>query len=280
MYFGKGVRHMSFTREEFDCMVQQLLCPDGASFDMLSHIAQKTLYPYVRKLCCQDPNLCHQNLAEDIMQEIHLRLMMTTVTGFLLNREDGALNDDPDGFRAWMYKVATNRARDFAKQIRTRQFRQVDPQALETVAVYDPAPEMHEESVTQLKKAFAIVLSANVRVYKVLTWLAQSVYFLEQDTSRIDSNAQLIAEFENKTLREMYDMILLSSARIPWLQVTQRQHHKIMADLDKPWKGEQTYGQTCYKEFFMKHNGEVSGKKSISDWVNRMDELVKNKLET
>lgn len=271
---------MAFSREEFDTMVQQLLCKDGASFEMLICIAQKTLFPHVKKLCRSNEDLRYQCLEEDIMQDIHLRLMKTAVTGFLLNRKDGVLNNDPAGFQAWMYKVATNQVLDFASRVRSREHRQVDPQALETVPVYDPTPELDAENIARLKQAFSIVLSANVRVYKVLTWLAQSLYFLEQDSSRIESNAQLIAEFEDKTLREMYDRILESSRRIPWLQVSGRQHHKIMADLERPWKGDQTYGQTRYKEFFMKHNGEISGKKSVSDWVNRMDDLVKTKMGT
>ena len=30
----------------------------------------------------------------------------------------------------------------------------------------------------------------------------------------------------------------------------------------------------------MKHNGEVSGKKSISDWMNRMNDMIKRRVET
>ena len=30
----------------------------------------------------------------------------------------------------------------------------------------------------------------------------------------------------------------------------------------------------------MKHNGEISGKKSISDWVNRRNDMIKKKIDS
>ena len=52
------------------------------------------------------------------------------------------------------------------------------------------------------------------------------------------------------------------------------QHRRVMAALQQPWDEEHTYGETPYHAFFMKYRGEYSGNKSVSDWVNRVNDYV------
>ena len=272
---------MRFTKEEFDSMVEQLLDREQPCFDMLCHIAEKTLRRPVTRWCNEDPYLRGKKLENDIMQEIHLRLMKTVIGGFLL-RDDvpGPYNNNPDGFEDWMFTVAKNLKRDYANFVRGWDFKTDDLDDHGDI----PAPERNwedeQEQIETLKQALDIVLEADVGVYKTLTWLAQFVFVLGMDVTKIQSNELIIQAFENKTLYEMFDMILVASRQIPWLEISSCQRSRIMAALKTKWDGEHTYGETRYCTFFMKNKGEISGKKSISDWSNRLNTMIKRKRGT
>ncbi len=273
---------MRFTRDEFDMMVNELLYKDPISFDMLCQVAEKTLRPSVVNWCKTEDCLRGRGYEDDIMQEIHLRLMKTTVDYFLLRDDiEGPYNDNPEGFEDWIFFVAKNIKRDFANRIRNRDFttEDIDDPAIGEIPSVDYEDDT-EENVDRLKHAFSIVLSSDVGIYKVLTWLAQFIFILEYDVSKIKSNELIITAFENKTLYDMYDMILTASKKIPWIVITREQNEKILEALRKRRNGNVSYGETKYKDFFMKHNGEVSGKKSISDWMNRMNDMIKRRVET
>ena len=273
---------MRFTRDEFDVMVNELLYKDPISFDMLCQIAEKTLRPSVVNWCKTEDCLRGRGYEDDIMQEIHLRLMKTTVDYFLLRDDiEGPYNDNPEGFEDWIFFVAKNIKRDFANKIRNRDFTtdDIDDPAIGEIPSSDYEDDT-EENVDRLKQAFSIVISSDVGIYKVLTWLAQFIFILEYDISKIKSNELIIAAFENKNLYDMYDMILTASNKIPWIVITREQNEKILEALRKKRTGNVSYGETKYKDFFMKHNGEVSGKKSISDWMNRMNDMIKRRVET
>lgn len=268
---------MRFTKNEFDVMVDELLYQEPVSFDMLCRIAEKTLRPAVVHWCNGEDCLRGRGYEDDIMQDIHLRLMKITVTYFLLREDvEGPYNNDPEGFEDWLFRVGENLKRDFANKVRSEDFKTESIE--EPVPGYIPEDGSEAEArIEQLKQAFSIVLSADVRVYKVLTWLAQCILMLELDVTKIESNDLIVAAFEDKTLYEMYAMILAASRKIPWITVSRQQEEKILKALAKPWRGDVTYGEAKYNAFFMKHNGWVSGKKSISDWMYRMNELIKQK---
>lgn len=269
-----------FTVVEFDTMVNELLYKDPISFDMLCHIAEKTLRPSVVKWCTEKGVLRGRGYEDDIMQEIYLRLMKTTVDCFLL-REDvvGPYNNDPGGFEKWMFSVAKNIKRDFANKVRNVDFKMKDMDDPAIEEIPDDDYDDSEDHVERLKQAFSIVLSSDISIYKVLTWLAQFVFILANNVSKITSNEMVIDVFENKTLYDMYYMILVASQKIPWIVVAKEQNEKILSALRKKRIGDVSYGETKYKDFFMKHDGESSGKKSISDWVNRINAMIRRKVE-
>ena len=274
---------MRFTRNEFDAMVNELLYSTPASFDMLCSIAEKTLRPSVINWCKNEDCLRGRGYEDDIMQEIHLRLMKTTVDYFLLrNGVKEPYNDNPEGFEDWIFRVADNLKRDFANRVRNRDFKteDIDNPVIGDISSDDYSDGCEsEERIERLKQAFSIVLSSDVGIYKVLTWLAQFVFILDENVTKIKSNELIIAAFEEKTLYDMYDMLLNASKKIPWIVVTKEQNEKILCALRKKREGTVSYGETKYRNFFMKHNGEVSGKKSISDWVNRMNDMIRRQIE-
>jgi len=268
-----GVR---FTQDEFDTMVNELLYKEPISFDALCLIADKTLRPSVINWCKTEDCLRGRGFEDDLMQEIHLRLIKTTVDYFLLRDGiEGQYNNNPEGFEDWMFRVAENLKRDFANKVRNRDFKSENIDDLSFLSIPDDGDYEAEERIEKLQQAFSIVISADVGVYKVLTWLAQFIFMLDNNVTKIKSNELILEAFENKTLFEMYDMLLTASKRIPWIVISKSQNEKIIKALRKRKVDDISFGETKYKEFFMKQNGEISGKKSISDWMNRMNDMIR-----
>ncbi len=262
-------------------MVDELLCCEPRRFDMLCHIAEKTLKSSVARWCRTEECLRGRDYESDIMQEIQLRLIKTTVSKFLLRQGlDGPVNNDPEGFEDWLFVVAKNQKRDFANKIRSIDFNTTELDGTEAEECTEEMYDVDEqERIDKLKGAFAAVLAADVGVYKILTWIAQFVFILDNDITKIQSNELIVRTFENKTLYEMYDMIITASQSIPWIEISADQHEKIMSALRKTHDDGVLYGEIRYKEFFMKSNGAVSGKKSISDWVNRLNSMINKKTQ-
>lgn len=102
--------------------------------------------------------------------------MKTTVDHFLLrNGINEPYNDNPEGFENWTFRVAGNLKRNFANRVRSREFKteSFDNPAIGDISSDDYCYDCeNEECIERLKQAFPIVLSSDVSVYKVLTWLA------------------------------------------------------------------------------------------------------------
>ena len=271
---------MRFSQEEFDRMTQEVLYTKPSCYDTLCEMAQRLLEPMVAGWCRKDPVLRGRGFEGDVLNDILLHLMKTVVHGFLL-RDDiqGAYNNDPEGFERWMSLVAHNRQRDFADRIRRADFRTASEEALNEVGVCDETFEERNAHLCQLRKAFHIVMSADAGVYKVLTWLAQMIFIAEKDLAHHKANALIVTVFENKTLFEMYGMILAASRRVSWMTITPQQHQRVMDALHKPWDDNLTYGEVKYGAFFMKYRGEVAGKKSVSDWIHRMNGVIRRHMD-
>ena len=271
---------VAFSQEEFDIMVHQLLYAEPVCFDMLCHIADKTLRRAVHRWCRDDDCLAGRGYENDILQQTHLHLIKSAVGGFLLrDSENGEVNYDPVGFKNWMFTVARNVKRDYSDRVRGRDYKTESLETSAAQSVPAASPEVTIERIETLKQAVSLALAADASVYKVLTWLAQFVFMLESDLTKIKSNEKLVELFQDKTLYEMYDMVISASGRIPWLQITKDQNERLLTALGKPWDENKVYGEVTYQTFFMKQNGEKSGKKSISDWVNRINTFIKRKMD-
>lgn len=266
---------LAFTAEEFNIMLDQLLYNQQVSFDMLIQIAEKTLRSSVKRWCNTDEALAGKGFEEDILQEVYIRLVKTAVSSFFLrNGVDGPVNNDMDGFKNWMFKVAVNIKRDYANQVRkvsAHTYHMEEGEAEKLLFVSDALSDPATEREQLLSKAFAIVLDADVQVYKVLTWMAQSLYIVEQDVTKIQSNGLVVEHFSQKTLFEMRDILFGWTEKVSWLQITADQRAKIEQALVAADGDGNVYGEMRYSEFFMKKGGKAT----ISDWVNRMNHLIK-----
>lgn len=268
-----------FSETEFNIMVEQLLDEKNVSFDMLCFIAEKTLRSSVERWCATDAALRGRRFEDDIMQEIQLRLIKTCKSLFLLrNGINGPVNDDPKGFKSWMFKVALNIKRDFANSVRKLNVNELDIEHGRDIYIspdYDKVSDMSEDEIKSLSKAFSVVVDSDANVYKILTWIAQCLFVTKLNITKIKSNELIVEKFEEKTLGEMYHMIIEENQDIPWLKLSEEQKDRMVSQLSKKNKDDKMFSEIKYKEFFMKKGGKAT----ISDWVNRMNNLVKRVMD-
>ena len=272
---------MVFTQEEFDIMVDELVVQKPTSYDMLCHISLNFLGPKVEFWCKQNSALRGRGLEEDILQEIIAHLLSVTVDKFFLSKDENGKEKyprNPAVFGMWLKTVALRKLTDIAKEIGNYDnFTTPINEEVLPGAIPEDGLDV-EQGIALLQAAFSIALESNSAVYKILTWLAQSLIVLEYDLTRIKARDMIIDLFQDVTLGDMYTMLLVAADQISWLEITDRQHEKILDALKMPASETHCYGGTLYKAFFMKYKGEIAPKKSISDWVNRMDDEILRKL--
>ena len=266
-----------FTDEEFEMMISEMTNDDHPTYNMLCTIAEKTLRPKIKYWCTVDSVLCGRGMEDDIMQEVFIRLIKTTVTHFLMKEDhNGESNRNPDKFKSWMFKVAENIKRDIANSLRIRELKTRLLESEEKVQLFENEKYYDVETYDYeiLAEAFKIVLESDVMVYKVLTWLAQSLFIIQFDVTKIQSNEVIISSFGEKSLFEMRDILFDFAKKIEWVIISPVQKERISRALNAELNGK-TIGEIKYKDFFMKKGGKAS----ISDWVNRMNRLVESRMK-
>ncbi len=262
----------NFTIEEFDLIIRELTEYDPPSFHTLIAVADRTLRPSVTKWCREDKRLAGRQLEDDVMQETLLRLIQKCITGFFYRTDE--INYDPEGFRNWMFEVALNIKRDFALRQSRRDLRErcFDEGEEENI----PDERSDNDAVTErLAAAFGLILDSDVKIYKILTWLAQCAFVIEYGVARKDSNGMLAEQFADKTLYELRDTVYEFAGRIPWMNFTPEHKRKIEEALSEEYREGMTYGQSKYRDFFMKKDAKAT----ISDWINRMNGYIKRNTE-
>lgn len=266
-----------FTDEEFEIMISEMTDSAHPSSDMLCSIAEKTLRSKVRYWCSTDFVLRGRGMEDDIMQDIFIRLIKTTVTHFLVRKDrNGEVNRNPDEFKSWIFKVAERIKIDTANALRNRDYKARGFEDGEEEQIPDEPYDDDEQSYQHetLAEAFKIVLESDARIYKILTWFAQSLFIIEFDVTKIQSNDAIITAFSEKTLFEMKDILLGFADKIDWIVIAPEQIEKINRALNAEFKNK-LIGEIKYKDFFMKKGGKAS----ISDWVNRMNRLIESRMK-
>lgn len=270
----------AFSEKEFGIMVEELIYREQPSFEMLCIIAEKTLRKQVRHWCNSDFGLGGKNieLENDIMQEIHIRLIKTAVPMFFLkNGVDGDLNYDPEGFNRWMFTLAKHLTFDYLKKFKSRSTKSIYDEEGKVIEIPDEDVEEDDldEQQKVLRKSFDIVLAADIKVYKTLTWLALSLIVLNHDMNKIKSTDYLVIILKNKTLFEVRDIVYKYSQKITWLAISDGQKEKIERSLSMPYDSDRLWGDVRYEECLMKKGD----KKTVSDWANRINNIIKRGLE-
>nr|WP_249316986.1 RNA polymerase sigma factor [Bacillus sp. FJAT-50079] len=96
--------------------MRQLSYGNDAAFDPLVFRYHKPLFGYIYRL------LLDEKLAEDLVQETFITIYEQGKKGFV-----------PDQFKPWMYKIATNRCKDYWRKASTKR-EQITDEMIETGA--------------------------------------------------------------------------------------------------------------------------------------------------
>ncbi len=265
---------MAFSVVEFNTMMHELIEKQPASYDMLCHIAKKTLESRVRSKCISSGVLPRKEY-EDVMQEVYCRLIKTSINSFFRrNGVDGGINDNPTEFQKWMFTVADNITIDYIKKAKRRleNCRNFVEDEEDDIAGDITVPNnLDDDTRETLSQGYNIVIGLNIRVYKILTWIAHSYFIVALDVTGIQANELILRVFRHRTLREMWGMLYHLSTKISWMKTTDEQKEKIEKSLSVPYDDTHEYGEKLYKAFFMK-KGE---KATLSDWINRVNNMAR-----
>ncbi len=256
-----------YSEEEFYKVFHDITDTQHPVFDSLVNLAQETLKSSVKRWCYEDSCLRGGSYEDDVMQEILIRLIKNCVSGFFMR--DGKLNNDPDGFKNWMFTVAKNVKNDFAKKIRRMQF--IESELDENLSDGTLSPiYVSSEAEERLSTSFRRVIDSDISIYKVLTWIAQMLIIANMNVTKIQSNDILVQHFGFLTLDNMLEMIVAGAKDIPWLSLSDEQLARLRYKLDETTADGVRLGDKTYSDFYMKKGPKAT----VSDWVNRINNFI------
>lgn len=261
---------MRFKREEFDKVLHELFVEEPARFDTLCDVVGREILPTVRSWCATDSALVGRNCEEDIVQDTIVKVIKYCMTGFFLRNGRETPNDDMDEFCRWIYTVARNVKRDYSNSYRERLF--VDYNELEE-RIGDEIGEDHSDE--ELASVFDIVFSLDMGVHKLLAWLAVSVTILDETDKRMVATEMVVERFAEKTLDEMWAYTLAKLSYYPSLMPTESEIETVRSALDVRDELGFRLGEREFYTFFM----AKGGKYSVSDWLHKINQLIKRRYQ-
>lgn len=276
------------SQDEFNEMVDEFVCAEEIRYEKLYYLVSKFAKAHIVRLC-NGSVLKGCGHEEDILQIVLFNVSARALYGFFLKKDENGefMNRDENGsykstevLRKFLGYVRQTALRTFINYLeKEKRKNYISIEDIKSDFGGKPSPEVPEDIAEKLRKAFLIVLSSKRSIYIKLTWLAHRIIFLQSNCSSIEANRLLMQAFENSTLNNMYIAIKKASAIIPWLEINEDAINNIVKELNKPcsWDKNKCYADVTYKEFYMKEKGEPSGEKSVSNWLYRLDEDIKEK---
>ncbi|MBQ3330413.1 MAG: hypothetical protein IJG87_04450 [Ruminococcus sp.] len=247
-------------------MIVELTEKEPASFDMMCVIVERTLKPLIRKWCYESEDLRNRQYEDDILQDTQIRLFKTCVTHFLKRKDrQYVINDNPDDFCSWIKTVGRNMTRDKAKEVRQQNFHttKLSPD----IPAADDFSKIEDDTREMMIKAFHAAVRAPKNPHIVLTWIMQSALSVSYDVNRIKATQIMEDTVSDRTLFEMWEMILGMLRELPAFRTTQEENDHIMTKLEMKTADHQKVGDTVFREYY----GNRGGKAAISDWIYRMN---------
>ncbi len=269
---------MAIAQKEFDIMVQEMIGGDTPQYDMLIEIAEQVLRPHIKRWMFKLPALKQYGTDDDIMNDVHVLLITRTISSFLLkNGANEPVNNDPDGFCAWIYTVARNHVWSLFRDKINPDQKHLAPILLEELGV-DIFEEMAEieRGRSDLNDSFSKVMGMNTAIYKKLTWAAQFVIIASTNRAKHHTSDLIDKRFSEVSLFAMYKMIKMAARRnVHWMELSPELDEMVLFELNKTDDDGNLYGDELYKNFYM----AKGGKASISDWINRINTILRREAD-
>ena len=266
-----------FSDDEYRQIIEDLFYREPADAELLLAVVDRLYKNRIKSWCYSQPVLAGRGYEEDILQELKIKVLTQSIPFFFLKKGvEFGINDSPEEFAKWLQEVAKNLQTDYLRRqlavtARTR-----------CMAEWEDFPQNEgpdlaetEEQHIILAKAFKVVLNSDSSAHIVLSWIASFLFIYEYGVKSCHVSKEIVQTFEEKTLNEMRDYLIRSAGRIPWLSLSAKQTCKLDASLKQKYDEKHTFGQMKYSTFFMKSGG----KSSISNWNNRMNNLVRRVIK-
>lgn len=269
-----------FTEAEYEKILREVVIDgdNSVKFDTLSLVAERLVRPKVA-LWCRAGGLLKPQHEDDLMQDIHLRLMKNVVTRFVFpSKSTEGMLRNADGFRLWMFSEAKYEKMNFLKKLYKHAknaigWEEAFPFGEDGRSFMESVEKTAEESdLPLLKRVFHTALGLRSRPYKILCWLAIFLCIAGGRT-KIEANAIVDGAFGEATLYDMCRRVFAIAARIPWLEVSDGDEKTLMDALSQSEEDEICYGEKFLKDFYMKKGA----KSSLSDWFHRINEQIQKK---
>ncbi|MBR5272862.1 MAG: sigma-70 family RNA polymerase sigma factor [Clostridia bacterium] len=254
-----------FSMEQFHTMLEELADEKGAKFDMALEIAETLLR---KKLEFDHGEQVGQEIMQEVCLIVYQRLLLTRM-GRTLKDETLSKEERAGRYGAWLKTVAVNCANTYYRK-RSKEVIITPDDVIH--GSHDPFED--GETSADLRKAFDVVINATSEIYITLAWLGVHVFMVTRNTTKIDTTNYVVEEFSKLTLEEYYEEITDAAEFIEWLSITREQKAKLRAALEKTSKLGIPYGKTVLDDHYMAKGGAAS----ISDWINKFNGRIKDKL--
>lgn len=261
------------SRQDFELLRDEVL-GNPARFDHLVRVTESLLRPYVSRHTSHvksDPNF-----ANDIMQDIQVKMIQTIVTHFFMR--DGSEEEKTAlGLTRWMYTVARNTTvtalTKTSQRVPVSLVQDNDDDEEYVLPIADEYIENQPGALLEQREAvarcFNIALDSGSAGHIVLSYLMIALITLEGGGNRIEAERLFAKAFADKPLDDILDTLCAGVRRKPWLNVSNAQLNRFKETLDMIVDGQRN-GEYLLKEFSMKKGLNAS----FSDWLNRMDERI------
>lgn len=260
----------------FNALVCDICEKEYPEYDNLVIFVHNLLNPLVKRWCYNDLFLRGGLHAEDVMQEIQIRVIKKC-ENYFFKAINGKTDKTCEEFKAWCIKVAKNYFITYCVKQKNRKEVELDLSIneAEQVSTEDSVfvkQERTEERRKELQRCFEVVLDLKSKPHIVLTWLSVSLFMIEYDVNKIESTHFLVEEFSDLTLSEMFDIVIVLAEKNQWLQFElkqiENQRQKLEVIDNNTGK---KIGDMKYSDFYMNKGPEMS----VSDWINRVNSQIR-----
>ena len=105
-----------FTKDHFHQMIKEVQTKPITQSETLAFILDVTVRAKIQYLCSINHSIRGLQIEEDAFQETFLKVCSKLVTDFLYRADKSGLNDDHEGFAAWLLAVASSTVSDVAAE--------------------------------------------------------------------------------------------------------------------------------------------------------------------
>lgn len=256
----------------YDALVEDICANEEPVYYNLALFVQDHLKKQVQSWCYGSV-LYGGKQYEDIMQEIHIRIIKYCESYFF-KPVNGKTTKTCEEFKKWTYVVAKNYFRTYCEKSKRDVVIDIDDIDITDCKFTDESEDL-DANHEALRDAFSVVMDLSSGAHIILTWLSLSLFMI-CDWTKIESTHLLPKKFNDASLSEMFDYVIEALLKLEWLEISEAQIEKQKRKLSviHPKTGKEI-GSMKYSEFYMAKGAE----KSISDWVNRINEQIKKRID-